>query len=38
MDITGAAIATVIGNLIIVPICIVHLFRKKDNMNFMRIL
>lgn len=33
MDITGAAIATVIGNLIIVPICIVHLFRKKDNMN-----
>ena len=33
MDITGAAIATVIGNLIIVPICLVHLFKKKNSMG-----
>lgn len=33
MDIRGAAIATVIGNLIIVPICLIHLFRKKNSMS-----
>lgn len=30
LDIKGAAIATVIGNMIIVPFCIILLFKQKD--------
>lgn len=33
MDITGAAIATVVGNLIIIPICLVHMGSKKNIMK-----
>ena len=33
MDITGAAIATVIGNLIIIPICLIHMFKKNNHLK-----